>query len=381
VAELSVVLAGGGTAGHVNPLLATAAELRRRHRDIRILVLGTAEGLEADLVPAAGLDLTVIPKVPLPRRPSTEWLAFPGRWRAAVRTAVDALDAVDADVVVGFGGYVATPAYIAARRRDVPIVVHEQNARPGLANRVGARFAAAVGVTFPGTSLPGAQLVGLPLRPAIADLVAARATDAAGAARHGAQRLGLDPERTTVVVTGGSLGALRLNTAVPQVAAELVDSGAQVLHLSGRGKSETVTQALADLGEQARAHYHVREYLAEMEDALACADLLIARAGAGTVSELTALGIPAVYVPLPVGNGEQRLNAAATVTAGGGILVPDADLTGAWLSERVLPLVADADRLADMGRRAASVGVRDGAARLAGLVLDAARHNESGQRT
>ncbi|TDE90821.1 undecaprenyldiphospho-muramoylpentapeptide beta-N-acetylglucosaminyltransferase [Occultella glacieicola] len=378
MADLSVVLAGGGTAGHVNPLLATAAELCRTERDTRVLVLGTAEGLEADLVPAAGLGLTVIPKVPLPRRPSTEWLAFPGRWRAAVRTAADALDAADADVVVGFGGYVATPAYMAARRRGVPIVVHEQNARPGLANRVGARFAAAVGVTFPDTPLPGATLVGLPLRPAIADLVAARATDAPGAARHGARSLGLDPDRTTVLVTGGSLGALRLNTAVPQVAAQFVASGAQVLHLTGRGKSAGVTEALADAGDDVRAHYHVREYLSEMEDALACTDLVIARSGAGTVSELSALGIPAVYVPLPVGNGEQRLNAAATVAAGGGILIPDADLTAQWLTERVLPLVADAERLTEMGRRAASVGVRDGATRLADLVRGAARRDARG---
>ena len=363
------VLAGGGSAGHVNPMLATAAELRRRRPDAEFRVLGTAEGLEAELVPAAGFDLTVLPKVPLPRRPSMDVLRFPGRWRAASATARAAIE--DASAVVGFGGYVATPAYLAGRAAGVPIVVHEQNARPGLANRLGARRAAAVAVTFEGTPLPRAQLVGLPLRPAIADLVQERVTDAAGRARTGAQFCALDPDRSTVLVTGGSLGAARLNAAVPAVAAELVAAGAQVLHLTGRGKSRAVLEALEATGAQVRAHYHVREYLSEMEHALACADLVISRAGAGMVSELAALGIPAVYVPLPIGNGEQRLNATPEVRAGGGLLVADAELTGPWLRQHVLPLLTDTERRERMGADAARAGITDGAARLADLVLDA----------
>lgn len=146
-----VVLAGGGSAGHVNPLLATAACLRRA--GVEVTVLGTAEGLEADLVPAAGYELVTIPKVPLPRRPSGAMFSFPRRWKAAVAAARDAI--AGAQAVVGFGGYVATPAYIAARKAGVPIIIHEQNARPGLANRLGARFAHTVALTFPGTPLRG----------------------------------------------------------------------------------------------------------------------------------------------------------------------------------------------------------------------------------
>ena len=131
---VSVLLAGGGTAGHVNPLVAVADELRRRHPGATLTALGTAEGLEARLVPAAGLPLAVVPRVPLPRRPSLDLLRLPGRLRAAIAAAGRAIDENDAQVVVGFGGYVATPAYLAARRRGVPVVVHEQNARPGLAN-------------------------------------------------------------------------------------------------------------------------------------------------------------------------------------------------------------------------------------------------------
>ena len=166
----SVVLAGGGTAGHVSPLLSLADCLRRRDPDVVVRVLGTAQGLESRLVPERGYQLVLVPKVPLPRRPGADLLRLPGRLRAAVAAAGRAIDEASADVVVGFGGYVSTPAYLAARRRRIPVVVHEQNARPGIANRLGARLAAQVGVTFPGTPLPHATVTGMPLRREIATL-------------------------------------------------------------------------------------------------------------------------------------------------------------------------------------------------------------------
>jgi undecaprenyldiphospho-muramoylpentapeptide beta-N-acetylglucosaminyltransferase len=370
-----VLLAGGGTAGHVNPLLALAAELRRRDPATEVTVLGTETGLEARLVPAAGYPMALVPRVPLPRRPSREALHLPSRLLAAVRAAERAVETSGADVVVGFGGYVATPAYLAARRRRVPVVVHEQNARAGLANRVGARHAAAVAVTFPETRLrgpAGVVVTGLPLRPPIAALVRERAEDRVRARRRGAQALGLDPDRLTILVTGGSLGAVRLNASMAGAAAALVESGAQVLHLTGQEKSQAVLEALGSLDGLLGERYHVREYLDAIDQAYAACDLVVARSGAGTVSELAALGIPAVYVPLPVGNGEQRLNAAGVVAAGGGILVADEDFTPGWVLQHVVPLVTDAPRLAEMGRAAAGHGVRDGAERLADLVEAAA---------
>lgn len=361
----SVVLAGGGTAGHVNPLLAVADELRRRHPDVTITVLGTAEGLEAELVPARGYPLVTVPRVPLPRRPTLDWFRLPGRLRRAVAVAREAT--ADAQAVVGFGGYVSTPAYLAARGR-VPVVIHEQNARPGLANRLGARWAAAVAVTFPGTPLRGATTTGLPLRPPVAALAAARQADAAAARRAAAQALGLDPSATTLLVTGGSLGALSLNRALSAAAPDLVGAGVQVLHLTGAGKDEAVRDAVGGL-----PGYHVLAYLAEMQHALAVADLVVCRAGAGTVSELAALGIPAVYVPLPVGNGEQRLNAQPVVAAGGGLLVPDARLDAAWVRAELVPLLGDRPRLDAMADAARSVGQVDGAARVVDLVERVAR--------
>lgn len=367
----SVLLAGGGTAGHVNPLLAVADALRAARPGIRITVLGTREGLESDLVPAYGLPLAIVPRVPLPRRPSGALLHLPARLRAAVGAATSALEDAGAQVVVGFGGYVSTPAYLAARHRGLPVVVHEQNARPGLANRLGARWARAVAVTFPGTVLPHAQVTGLPLRPAVAALLDERATDPAAVRRRAADELGLDPDLPTLLVTGGSLGALSINRAVSAAAGDLLGSGVQVLHLTGRGKADPVRRATDELPGAER--YHVLEYLSRMELALAVADLVVGRAGAGTVCELAALGIPAVYVPLPVGNGEQRLNAASVVAAGGGLLVEDTALDASWLRAHVLPLLVGPGAVRQreqMAQAAASVGVRDAAQRVAQLVLD-----------
>src|SRR6187549_4081424 len=132
---MRVLMAGGGTAGHTSPLLATADALRRHDPDCEVTALGTARGLEVRVVPEAGYPLELIPPVPLPRRPSVDLLRVPGRLRGAVRAAAEVLDRIQPDVVVGYGGYVSMPAYLAARRRKLPLVVHEQNALPGLANK------------------------------------------------------------------------------------------------------------------------------------------------------------------------------------------------------------------------------------------------------
>ena len=383
---LRVLLAGGGTAGHVNPLLATAAALRDPSTGgderAEILVLGTREGLEERLVPEAGYELAHVPRVPMPRRPTGDLFMLPRRLQRAVAAAGEAIARVDAQVVVGFGGFVSTPAYLAARQAGVPVVIHEQNARPGLANRLGAGWAAAVALTFASTRLKASrgrtEVTGLPLRPAIGALAAERA-DADGAARArsaGAAALGLDPRLPTLLITGGSLGAQHLNeviaSSLPRLPAEL-----QVLHLTGRDKDEPVRAALERaVAEGACApdlmdRYHVLDYLSAMERAYACADGVICRSGAGTVAELTALGLPALYVPLPIGNGEQRLNATDCVAAGGGRLVPDGDLTADDIVS-FTDLLADAEARTRAAEAAASTGVRDAAARLAALIRSTA---------
>jgi UDP-N-acetylglucosamine--N-acetylmuramyl-(pentapeptide) pyrophosphoryl-undecaprenol N-acetylglucosamine transferase len=366
--SLSVLLAGGGTTGHVAPLLSLADCLRRRDPGTSITVLGTAEGLESRLVPEAGYPLAVVPRVPMPRRPNLDLVRLPGRLRAAVAAAAAALTDSKADVVVGFGGYVSPPAYLAARRAGVPIVVHEQNARPGIANRLGARLTRYVGVTFPGTPLRGGRVVGMPLRRQITTLDRS-------VARAGARsQFGLAADAMTLLVTGGSLGAQRLNETFGAAAQDLARAGVQVLHAAGRGKAVALAPDLAGLP----GRYLVREYLDRMDLAYAAADLVVCRSGAGTVSELTTVGLPAVYVPLPIGNGEQRLNAQPVVDAGGGLLVDNANCTPAWVRTVLIPLLRDPDRLAAMAAASARFGIRDGDERLADLVYEAVGGEPSG---
>ncbi|MFI5084353.1 MAG: UDP-N-acetylglucosamine--N-acetylmuramyl-(pentapeptide) pyrophosphoryl-undecaprenol N-acetylglucosamine transferase [Actinomycetales bacterium] len=359
---LSVVLAGGGSAGHVSPLLAIAAAVARERPGTRLLAVGTEEGLETRLVPAAGLELALIDRVPLPRRPSAAAAAFPARFRHAVRAGGEILDRAGADVLVGVGGYVCTPMYLAARSRRIPIVIHEANTRTGLANRLGARYAAGAGKAFAATRLRNAALVGMPMRREISTLDRTAARTAARRA------LGLASELPTLVVTGGSLGAVRINNAAAGAMDALTCAGIQVLHITGRGKSVTGPNG----APLSAPNYRQVEYVDAMEDAYAAADLILCRAGAGTVSELAAVGLPAVLVPLPVGNGEQALNAAPLVQAGGAVLVRDAELHAGWIGTRLVPLLTDPARLERMSAACAALGIRDADDRMAQMVLKAA---------
>lgn len=355
---VNVVVAGGGTAGHIEPALAMADAVRRLEPQATVTALGTTRGLEQTLVPARGYPLELIPAVPLPRRPSADLLRLPGRLGGAVRDTRRLLERLGADVVVGFGGYVALPAYLAARRR-IPIVVHEANARAGLANRVGARFAAKVAAGVPGTGLPDAEVIGVPLRESITGL------DRAGLRAEARKHFDLDPDAPTLLVTGGSQGARSLNLAVSGAAAELAAAGIGVLHAYGRANTMEVP-----------AHdgppYVAVPYLERMDLAMAAADLVLCRAGMMTVAELSAVGLPAVFVPLPHGNGEQALNAQPVVDAGGGLMVPDAELTPARVTELVPALLTDPARLAAMAAATGQFGHADAAGRLARMVLEVA---------
>ncbi|WP_445263028.1 UDP-N-acetylglucosamine--N-acetylmuramyl-(pentapeptide) pyrophosphoryl-undecaprenol N-acetylglucosamine transferase [Pseudokineococcus sp. 1T1Z-3] len=344
-------------------MLALADAVRRRHPDAALLALGTREGLESRLVPARGYELAVVPRVPLPRKPSRDMLALPGRLRAAVAAADEAIGRCGpggADVVVGMGGYVAVPAYLAARRRGVPVVVHEQNARPGVANRLGARLTPHVATTFPGTPLRRAVRVGLPMSPAVAHL------DRASLRAEGRAHFDLDPDRPTLLVTGGSLGAQRLNTVLESAWPDLAAAGVQVLHLTGAGKPVRTAEVAGG------PVHRVLEYTDRMDLAYAAADAALCRAGAGMVCEVSAVGLPAAFVPLAIGNGEQRRNAAPVVEAGGGLLVADGDLDPAWLREHLVPVLTDPAALATMAAAAQASAVRDADERLADLVLAAA---------
>ncbi len=326
---MSVVLAGGGTAGHIEPALAVADALRRMDPRIPLTCLGTERGLETRLVPLRGYDLALIPPVPLPRKPTAELLSVPGRLAHAVRTAGDVLDRTRAQVVVGFGGYVATPAYLAARRRHVPIVVHDANVRAGLANRIGALFTRHVFTAHPGTKLPHATCVGIPIRKEISGLNRLALADKAR------EHFGLRPDLPVLLVTGGSQGARSLNLAVLDAADQIRAAGVQVLHLLGPRSGLEVH--MPPVGPP----YVTLPYVDRMDLAYAAADFALCRSGALTCAEMTTVGLPAAYVPLPHGNGEQRLNALPIERAGGGLIVDDAALSPQWICEVLLPVMLD----------------------------------------
>lgn len=341
----SILLAGGGTTGHISPMLAIGRELRETHPDADIIALGTADGLEAEIVPKAGFELLTIDKVPMPRSISPAALKFPGRFAGNISHVKRIIAERNVTAVVGVGGYVCPPAFIAARQAKIPLIVHEANAKPGMANRLGAVLTkpGMVGVTFPDTKLRNAALVGMPMPTNITELDRA---DTAVRALH-RRELGLRDDLPVLVVTGGSSGAQRINDAFLAAAPLCQEQGVQVLHITGAGKDDALREAAADLPD-----YHVVDYVDGMHRAYAVADLLVARSGAATVSEATVAGVPALYVPLAIGNGEQRLNAAGSVRAGASQLVDNADFTPSTVTDQILPLVHDRDRLAAMSAAA-----------------------------
>jgi UDP-N-acetylglucosamine--N-acetylmuramyl-(pentapeptide) pyrophosphoryl-undecaprenol N-acetylglucosamine transferase len=353
-----VVVAGGGTAGHIEPAMNLADAVVRLEPSAQITALGSSKGLDSTLIPARGYPLELVPPVPMPRRLGRDLLATPGRVGAAVGVAGEILDRVRADVVVGFGGYVAVPAYLAAKRRGIPIVVHEANAKPGLANRGAARMTTHVFTASPRAQLPHAVVIGIPLRPEISQLDRAALRDEARA------RFGLDDDRPTLLVTGGSQGARSINWAASEAATGLRAAGVQVLHIIG---PKNVLEVPAVSGA---APYVVVPYVEQMQYAYAAADFALCRCGAMTCAELSAVGLPAAYVPYPVGNGEQRFNAEPIVQAGGGLLVDDGDLTPSWVLNEVVPRVTDPARLAAMSQAAAHAGSRDADVVLARHVLN-----------
>lgn len=350
------MLLGGGTAGHVNPLLAVAERIREQEPGSEIIIVGTAEGLEARLVPERGFELHVIERLPLPRSLNSQTLSFPRRFNAAVRDLRQLIRRRGVEVVVGFGGYASAPGYEAARKENVPIVIHEANAKPGLANRLAARYTPYVGVAFTSTRIRNAHLVGMPLRPEIETL------DRAQARQRAISHFGLNPSKPVLLVTGGSQGARSLNLALSSAATEITDLGWQVLHIWGE-RTEIDAPDVAD--------YHVLRYCDRMDLALAVADFAISRAGSATVSELAGLGIPSLLVPYPVGNGEQKYNAQDLVAAGGAKVVADARLSPEWLSQNIWPILRDPSEISAMGGRASNAGSLDGTEKLLALVRNA----------
>ncbi|MDK8449556.1 undecaprenyldiphospho-muramoylpentapeptide beta-N-acetylglucosaminyltransferase [Corynebacterium mastitidis] len=332
----SVVVAGGGTAGHIEPALAVAEALRDRH-GLRVTALGTERGLEKDLVPARGFDLKMIPPVPVPRKLNLDLARLPLRVRGAVRDTRAVLREVSAEALVGFGGYVAAPAYLAAASLGLPFYVHEANAKAGLANKLGVRLGGTGFNAVSGSGMKG-DVVGIPIRSSLS-------ADREGeAAERGRAAWGLDVDRSTVLVTGGSQGAVSLNKALAQALDRITGEGIQVLHAYGKKND----------APEPHEGYVSLPFITDMAAAYAVADLIVCRSGAMTVAEVTAAELPAVYVPLPHGNGEQGLNAKDVIATGAARTIADGDLTGEVLAREVLDILSNPHTHQEMRRAAAA---------------------------
>lgn len=380
---LDVLLAGGGTAGHAIPAAATAGALRRARPDLRVALAGVAGGIEERVAAAAGLEFEAIHAVRLPRRVAPSLLAVPLRLRGAVRAARALLRSEQVRVVVAFGGYVALPVALGARGR-VPLVVHEQNAVPGLANRIAGRFADVVAVTHASSATRFARpercrCTGNPVQERLRDLeVAARRPEARA-------RLGLDPERGVVLVFGGSQGARSIARAVAGAGRALDELGLQILHVAGsRGHQdaleawrwhgiEPVTDDAAPVpadGAAARPLVRLLGFLDDMADAYAAADVAVCRAGATTLAELGAVGLPAVLIPYPHATADhQRANARAAAAAGAAVVVDEDDLDADTLAAAVATVVGDTAQAAAMASAARTWARPDAAEGVAAAVL------------
>jgi UDP-N-acetylglucosamine--N-acetylmuramyl-(pentapeptide) pyrophosphoryl-undecaprenol N-acetylglucosamine transferase len=370
---LKLLVAAGGTGGHVFPGLALARTIVEHDPRATVRFAGTTRGIETRAVPEAGFALDLLPILPLSRRLARETLLAPFAAVNGTFAARRLLRRHHVDVVCGMGGYVTLPVAMAARLEGVPVVLHEQNAVPGIANRLAARVARriAVGVDAAAAAFPPGRtvVVGNPVRPELAHLDRAALHDEAVAA------FGLEADRRTLFVFGGSQGSRRINQAVIAATAHWPDPAAvQILHACGRRDEADVRAAWAEADPDARGLLvRIIPFVDRMDLAYAAADLAVTRAGAITMAELTAAGMPAVMVPLPHATADhQAANARAVAAAGGAVVVEDAALDGPALAAAAAPLLADPDRLTAMAAGMRSQAHPAAAEELAALVVEAA---------
>jgi len=368
---VDVVIAGGGTGGHTSPGLAVAALLRERSRTCAWI--GSRSGIEAQRVPQSGIPYIAISTGKLRRYWAWQNVAdLLVNVPAGTLSVLRILRTLRPRVVFGTGGFVALPVVFGAALLRLPVVLHEQTAVPGLANRIGARFARRIAVTFPDRAgrLPAARVVvtGNPLRPELR----------AGSRSSAIARFQLDPVVPLVYVTGGAQGAHRINRVVGDALASLAEQ-AQLIHQCGENPATGDRQWLEDrraaLPPALARRYTVVPYIgAELAGIYAAAALVVARAGAGTVNECCQLGVPALYVPLPGTRGdEQTENARIVERVGGAVVLPQSMLTTERLVREIRALLADPAGLKQMGEHARTLAVPDAAERIVALLWDFCR--------
>ena len=359
---MKVVFAGGGTGGHIYPALAIAKELEKKRPDMELLFIGGEKGIESKIVKEAGYAFKTIPVIGLPRKLSPVIVSFVWKLAVSVFLSRRILRSFMPAVVIATGGYVSGPPIIAARSLGLPIVIQEQNSYPGLTNRKLGRYADILFLGFKGASRyfgtkTETMVTGNPIRRSIVS----------GERSESSRAFGLDPALKTMLVFGGSQGAAAINRAMSATVQSIAERNIQVLWQTGEKEYEEWKSLNGSLTGMVRTV----PYIDNMEQAYAAADLVIARAGAMSIAEITACGLPAVFIPLPSAAGNhQEYNARSLVEAGAADMILERDLSSAILEKRILGILLSEERLSAMSKASESVGKRDAAKTIAQILLD-----------
>lgn len=333
---MRVALAAAGTAGHIEPALALARWLKRDDPTIQCDFIGTSAGLDSSLMQSSGFTLHLVTKAPFPRRPSLSALLWPFKFASALSQISRALKGCD--LVVGFGGYVCAPTYLVARAKKIPMVIHEANAKPGMANNVGRQLGADLTVAFESTKVHDsqwsrAQIVGMPLRSSIIESAHLSKASRSELRIQKAKDWGFDPKRPIILVFGGSQGSLAINRVISEILPQTNRIGIQILHAVGSGNHLPARSE----------NYLPLHYIDDMAQTLVAADLSITRGGAVTCAEIGVLGTFGIIVPLGIGNGEQSLNARELSDRGAAIVLAEGDFTTRHLSENLISYIKHAE--------------------------------------
>jgi UDP-N-acetylglucosamine--N-acetylmuramyl-(pentapeptide) pyrophosphoryl-undecaprenol N-acetylglucosamine transferase len=360
---MKILLAGGGTAGHIEPALAVARSLRKLDPNCELLFLGSKEGLETQIIPAAGFQLFLIPKVRVPRKLTPALLIAPLQLVKAISQTMQALSGADA--AIGFGGYISAPLYIAAKIKKIPFLIHEQNAKPGIANRLGAYLTPHVALSYRVKSgaLKKGIITGVPLRQDVLIALKEASKDWSTARLQAKTRVSdkynLNSQIPLVFIFGGSQGSQAINSVIADSRTIFLQEQLSIIH--GIGKNNPLPSR--------DSSYVALDYITEMADLYLASDIVIARSGAVTCAEVSALARFALFIPLPIGNGEQALNAAPLVASGRAVLIKQSDFNSTWLKANLSSLLQQSWNASNAGDDNAI----DSADRLASMIMKIGR--------
>ncbi|MEG0370787.1 MAG: undecaprenyldiphospho-muramoylpentapeptide beta-N-acetylglucosaminyltransferase [Clostridium sp.] len=362
---MRIIVSGGGTGGHIYPGVAIAKKIKEQNNSAEILFIGSENGLEGKLVPKEGFNIKLIEVEGLNKKVSMKTFTSIKKVFKGYSQANKIIKDFNPDIVIGTGGYVCGPVVLAAALKGIPTVIHEQNAIPGMTNKILSKFVKKIAVTFKESSkfFPSSKVMytGNPIRDQI--LKANR--------NISRDKLGFDKNKSLILAVGGSRGAKNLNNAVLDIVPEINKQNKQLLFITGEGQYNQIIKEAENRGYKVGENIKILPYLYEMENALAACDIIISRAGATILSEVTALAIPAILVPSPyVANNHQEINANALENVGAAIKIHEKDLKSGVLSKQLFSLTSSSESLNQMKKASKSIGIIDASDKIYDIILN-----------